>query len=75
MSLVLELVLQASTQLPNPLVTKGPNSVLSLLNHTHRNSTKCWDIQKKMKNELSIEVGASSIQPTLLLLRYRGPQH
>jgi hypothetical protein len=38
MSPVLELVLQASSQLWNPLVTEGSNTELNPLSHTHRYS-------------------------------------
>jgi hypothetical protein len=51
MSPVLELVLQASSQLNYPLVTKGPNTELNPLSHTRRNSIKCW--KKETKCEMS----------------------
>jgi hypothetical protein len=73
MSPVLELVLQASSQLWYTLVTEGSNTELNPLSHTHRNSPECWEKEKKMQNELSVGVGASSIQPTLVPPRWRGP--
>jgi hypothetical protein len=63
MSLVLELVLQASSQLWNPLVTKGPNIELNPLSHSHRNSPECWENEKKickMSPILELELQASS---------------
>jgi hypothetical protein len=42
MSLVLELVLQASSQLWYPLVTEGTNIELNPSNHTHRDEPECW---------------------------------
>jgi hypothetical protein len=65
MNLVLDLGLQASSQLWNPLVTKGSNIELNPLSHRHRNSPDCWEIEKKMQNEPSVGTGASSIHPTL----------
>jgi hypothetical protein len=47
MSPVLELVLQATSQLWNPLVTEGSNTELNPLRHTLRNSPECWEIEKK----------------------------
>jgi hypothetical protein len=66
MSLAVDLVLLASSQLWNPLVTKGSNTKLNPLSHTHRNSPECWETEKnKMQNEPSYGTGASSIYPTL----------
>jgi hypothetical protein len=61
MSLLLELALQASIQLQNPLITEGPKTELNPLSHTHRNSPECWENTKKMQNEPSDGAGASSI--------------
>jgi hypothetical protein len=72
MILVLELEFQASSQLWNPLIIEGPNTMHNPLSHTHRNSRECWKNEKKNPNELSVGAGASSIQPTLELTRYRG---
>jgi hypothetical protein len=59
MSPMLELVLQESTQLWNPLITEGSNTELISLSRTHRNSPECWEIERKKKlNEPSIEAGA-----------------
>jgi hypothetical protein len=66
MILVLELEFQASSQLWNPLIIEGPNTMHSPLSHTDRNSIEFWYIQKKLKNEPSIGAGAASIQPTLV---------
>jgi hypothetical protein len=75
MSLVLALVLQASSSLWNPLITEGSNTELNPLSHMHRNSPECWENDKKSRNEPSVGVGASSIQPTSEPPRHRGPQH
>jgi hypothetical protein len=70
MSPVFDLGLQASSQLWNPLVIEGSNTKLSPLSHRHRNSPECWEIEKKMQNEPSVGIGASSIQPTLVSPHY-----
>jgi hypothetical protein len=75
MSPMFELVLQASSQLWNPFVTEGSITELNPLSHRHRNSTKCWEMKNQMQNGPSIGAVASSIQPTLVPPRYRGPQH
>jgi hypothetical protein len=72
MSLVLKLVLQASSQLCYSYVTEGPNTELNPLSHTHRHLPKCWENEKRNLNEPSVGVGTSSIQPTLEPTRYRG---
>jgi hypothetical protein len=56
MSLVTELVLQASSQLRKSPVTKGPNIELNPLNHTRRNSAECWKKEKKCKMSLVLEL-------------------
>jgi hypothetical protein len=52
MSLVLELVLQASSQLINPLITEGSNTKLTSLSNTYRNSPECWENERK-KNKMN----------------------
>jgi hypothetical protein len=47
MSLVLELMLQASSQLWYHLLTEGPNIGLNPLSHTHRNSPECWKKEER----------------------------
>jgi hypothetical protein len=74
MNPMLDLGLQASSQLWNPLVTKGSNIELNPLSHTHRNSPECWEIDKKMQNEPSIGGGTSGIKPTWEPPHYRGLQ-
>jgi hypothetical protein len=44
---MLELVLQASSQLWNPLVTEGPNTKLNPLIHMHRYSPEWWAEENK----------------------------
>jgi hypothetical protein len=44
---VLELVLQASSQLMNPFITKGSNIELTSLSNMHRNSPEYWENEKK----------------------------
>jgi hypothetical protein len=73
MSPVLELVLQASNQLWNALVTEGPS--LSSIHwatriEIHQNVGK---MKKRMQNEPSVGTAASSIQPTLEPRHDRGP--
>ena len=46
MSLMLELVLQTSSQLWNPLVTKGPNTNPNPLSYNHRNSLEYMEKEK-----------------------------
>jgi glucokinase len=76
MSLAVDLVLLASNQLWNPLVTEGSNTKLNPLSHTHRNSLEYWETEKnKIQNEPNIGAGASSIHPTLEPSHYRGLQH
>jgi hypothetical protein len=72
---MLELVLQASSQLWNLLVTEGSINELNPLSHTHRDSPKCREKENKMQNEPSVRANASSIQSTLVPPPYRGPQH
>jgi hypothetical protein len=62
MSQVLELVLQASSQFWNPLVTEGPNTKFNALSHTCRNSPECWKkkIKCKMSPMLELVLQASS---------------
>jgi hypothetical protein len=47
MSPVLELVLQASSQLWNPFVTKGSITELNPLSHTHRDLPEWWAKESK----------------------------
>jgi hypothetical protein len=72
MNPVLELVLQASSQILKPLVTEGSDTELNPLSHMHRDSPECWEDKKKIQNEPSVGAGASSIQPTLETPHYRG---
>jgi hypothetical protein len=44
---VLELVLQASSQLWNPLISEGPNNKLNPLSDTHRDSPEWWAKENK----------------------------
>ena len=63
MSLVLELVLQASNQLWYHLLTKGPNIEHNPLNHTHRNSLEILEEKRKqckMSPILELVLQASS---------------
>jgi hypothetical protein len=43
MNPMLDLGLQASSQLWNPLITEGFNTELNPLSRTHRNSLECWE--------------------------------
>jgi hypothetical protein len=57
MSPVLEVVLQASSQLGNPLITEGSNLELISLSHTHRNSPEfCKNEKMKSKMNLVLEL-------------------
>jgi hypothetical protein len=47
MSLVLELLLQASSQLWNPFITEGSNTEFNPLSHTHRDSAEYWENTQK----------------------------
>jgi hypothetical protein len=44
---MVDLVLLASSQLWNHLITVGSNTKLNPLSHNHRNSPKCWEFFKK----------------------------
>jgi hypothetical protein len=57
MSLVMELVLQASIQLWNHLITEGSNIEFIPLSRMHRNSPECWkNERKKSKMNLLLEL-------------------
>jgi hypothetical protein len=45
MNPVLELVLEASSQLYNPLITMAFNNELNPLSRTQRNSPECWETE------------------------------
>ena len=56
MSPVLELVLQASSQILKPLIIEGSNTKLNPLSHMHRDSLECWKDRKKYKMSPMLEL-------------------
>ena len=74
MNPVLELVLQASSKLLNPCVTKGPNTELNLFSHSHKHSPKCWEnVETNAKMSPVLELVLQTSSQLWNLLVTKGP--